>query len=100
VAEDGSIDETHRIIASLAASNPKVSFLHSPVRLGKGKAVKNALGKAKGDIIVFMDVDLSTSLKSLPQLQTRPKNMVEWLMAPATSKAPKCKDIPPEHCSA
>ena len=68
VAEDGSTDETHRIVASLAETNPKVSFLHSPVRLGKGKAIKNALGTAKGDVIVFMDVDLSTSLKSLPQI--------------------------------
>ena len=68
VAEDGSTDETHRIVASLAETNPKLSFLHSPVRLGKGKAIKNALGTAKGNIIVFMDVDLSTSLKSLPQI--------------------------------
>jgi glycosyltransferase involved in cell wall biosynthesis len=70
VAEDGSTDETHRIVASLAEKNLKVSFLHSPARLGKGKAIKNALGKAKGDVIVFMDVDLSTSLKSLPQVLT------------------------------
>ena len=70
VAEDGSTDETHRIIASLAGTNPKVSFLHSPVRLGKGKAIKNALGTAKGEVVVFMDVDLSTSLTSLPQILT------------------------------
>src|SRR3989337_482828 len=68
VAEDGSTDETRRLIASLAENNPKLSYLHSPVRLGKGKAIKNALGTAKGNIIVFMDVDLSTSLKSLPQI--------------------------------
>ena len=67
VAEDGSTDETHRMVASLAESNPKVSFLHSPIRLGKGKAIKNALSTAKGDVIVFMDVDLSTRLKSLPK---------------------------------
>src|SRR4030067_1418612 len=70
VAEDGSTDETHRMVASLAESNPKVSFLHSPIRLGKGKAIKNALSTAKGDVIVFMDVDLSTRLKSLPQILT------------------------------
>src|SRR3990170_8894664 len=74
VAEDGSTDETHRLIASIAETNPKVSFLHSPVRLGKGKAIKNALGTAKGNIIVFMDVDLSTSLKSLPQIIKQVRN--------------------------
>jgi glycosyltransferase involved in cell wall biosynthesis len=41
--------------------------LHSSARLGKGKAIKKALALAKGDVIVFMDVDLSTSLDYLPQ---------------------------------
>ena len=66
VAEDGSRDGTDRVLANLAESNPNLRFLHSPVRLGKGKAIKNALCSAKGDIIVFMDVDLATSLKHLP----------------------------------
>jgi glycosyltransferase involved in cell wall biosynthesis len=68
VAEDGSIDGTERIVANLAQSNPHVSLLQSPVRLGKGKAIKRALGSAKGDVIVFMDVDLATSLSYLPQI--------------------------------
>lgn len=66
VAEDGSTDGTDRIAANLSKSNPHLSFLHSPVRLGKGKAIKNALRSARGDIIVFTDVDLSANLNSLP----------------------------------
>ncbi len=66
VAEDGSTDGTDRIVANLSKSNPHVSLLHSPVRLGKGKAIKNALRRAKGDIIVFMDADLSANLNALP----------------------------------
>jgi glycosyltransferase involved in cell wall biosynthesis len=68
VAEDGSTDGTDRIVATLAESNPNLSFLHSPIRLGKGKAIKKALSSAKGDVIVFMDVDLSTSLRYLPRI--------------------------------
>jgi glycosyltransferase involved in cell wall biosynthesis len=68
VAEDGSTDGTHRIADSLSKSNPHLSLLHSPVRLGKGKAIKNALRSAKGDIIVFMDVDLSANLNALPHI--------------------------------
>ena len=68
VSEDGSTDGTDRIVAAISKHNPNVTLLHSPVRLGKGKAVKNALRKAKGGIIVFMDVDLATSLKCLPQI--------------------------------
>lgn len=68
VAEDGSTDDTHCIVASLSKSNPHLSFLHSPTRLGKGKAIKNALRSAKGGVIVFMDVDLSANLKCLPRI--------------------------------
>ena len=68
IAEDGSTDGTHGIAASLSESNSHVSFLHSPVRLGKGKAIKNALRSARGDIIVFMDVDLSVNLNALSHI--------------------------------
>jgi hypothetical protein len=68
IAEDGSTDGTHCIAANLSESNSHVSFLHSPVRLGKGKAVKNAIRSARGAIIVFMDVDLSATLNALPNI--------------------------------
>jgi glycosyltransferase involved in cell wall biosynthesis len=66
VAEDGSTDGTDRILANLSKRSPHLSLLHSPVRLGKGKAIKNALRSTRGDVIVFMDVDLSASLNALP----------------------------------
>ena len=68
VTEDGSTDGTERVVASLSQSNPQLCLRHSPVRLGKGKAIKRALASAKGDVIVFMDVDLATSLDYLPQI--------------------------------
>jgi glycosyltransferase involved in cell wall biosynthesis len=68
VAEDGSTDGTETIMAALAESNSHLSLLHSPVRLGKGKAIKSAVHSANGDVIVFMDVDLATSLKHLPKI--------------------------------
>jgi glycosyltransferase involved in cell wall biosynthesis len=68
VAEDGSTDGTEKVVLNQSRRNPQLRLLHSPARLGKGKAIKKALASAKGDIIVFMDVDLSTSLKYLPQI--------------------------------
>lgn len=67
VSEDGSTDGTDRIVSAMAKRDPNIVLLHSRKRLGKGKAIKNALKKAKGDIIVFMDIDLATSLKCLPR---------------------------------
>ncbi len=70
VAEDGSTDNTDKVVSNLLKSNSRLRLMHSPIRLGKGKAIKKALASAKGDIIVFMDVDLSTSLKYLPEIVT------------------------------
>jgi glycosyltransferase involved in cell wall biosynthesis len=68
VVEDGSTDGTEAVLEGLQKSFPHLSFQHSPVRLGKGKAIKTALNFAKGEVIVFMDVDLATNLDSLPQI--------------------------------
>ena len=68
VSEDGSTDGTERIVAALSENNPNLFLLHSPVRLGKGKALKNALKDSTGNLIIFMDVDLSTRLHSLPTI--------------------------------
>lgn len=68
VAEDGSRDGTDRILGGLLNTVPSLTFQHSPTRLGKGKAIKNALNSAKGKVIVFMDVDLATSLDYLPKV--------------------------------
>jgi glycosyltransferase involved in cell wall biosynthesis len=68
IAEDGSTDGTRCIAANLSENNSHLSFLHSPVRLGKGRAIKNALRSAKGGVIVFTDVDLSANLNALPHI--------------------------------
>ena len=68
ISEDGSTDGTHAIVAKMAESNSNLVLLHSPTRLGKGKAIKNAVNVSKGEIIAFMDVDLATDLACLPKL--------------------------------
>ncbi|MGQ9507318.1 MAG: glycosyltransferase [Candidatus Bathycorpusculaceae bacterium] len=67
IAEDGRIDGTDIIGACLAERNPRLKFLHSSTRLGKGKAIKRAISMAKGDVI-FLDADLSTNLANLPKI--------------------------------
>ncbi len=68
VSEDGSTDGTDTIVSKMAQFNPNLVLLHSPNRLGKGKAIKNAVETAKGKLVAFMDVDLATDLACLPKL--------------------------------
>ncbi|OYT33259.1 dolichol-P-glucose synthetase [Archaeoglobales archaeon ex4484_92] len=68
IAEDGSTDGTDLIASELSNEIDNVVHLHYEERLGRGKALVNAFRYASGDIVVYMDVDLSTNLKHLPDL--------------------------------
>lgn len=65
IAEDGCSDETTKIAADISNNCSKVVHLHSDRRLGKGLALKRALRTSKGQALIFMDADLSTSLDHL-----------------------------------
>jgi len=68
IAEDGSTDGTDRIARSLAEKDERVIHLHSDVRLGRGKALANAIKKSRGDVVAYLDVDLSTDMSHLKEL--------------------------------
>jgi len=68
IAEDGSTDGTSELAISLEQRKPRVYHLHFDERQGRGKALSNAITLSEGKIIVYMDIDLSTDLSSLPLL--------------------------------
>lgn len=68
IAEDGSTDGTDKIAYELSKKLPNVKHLHSDKRLGRGLALKRAFENSKGDILVFMDVDLATDIRHLEAL--------------------------------
>ena len=68
IAEDGSSDGTDAISRKLAISNDWILHSHSDQRLGKGGALKRAFGVCSGEVIVFMDADIATSLDCLPKM--------------------------------
>lgn len=68
VAEDGSTDGTLGIVQEYASRSSKIKVAHSSDRLGKGGGVWNGAKMAGGELIMFMDVDLSTSPDQIPKL--------------------------------
>jgi uncharacterized membrane protein YbhN (UPF0104 family) len=68
IAEDGSTDGTDEIAKRLSSRDPRIVHLHSDNRLGRGKALTNAMEIAKGDVVVYLDVDLSTDMDHLKEL--------------------------------
>ena len=68
IAEDGSTDGTAEIASRMASEDPLVRHVHSDSRLGRGKALNHAFKSANGDLLAYMDVDLSTDLAYLKPL--------------------------------
>lgn len=65
-ADDGSTDGSGAILARLAARDPRLRVETSPVNRGKGSAVRQGVLASRGELVVFMDADLSTPLDELP----------------------------------
>jgi glycosyltransferase involved in cell wall biosynthesis len=69
VSEDGSVDDTFAIAEEYASRNAFVRVVHSEERLGKGGGIINGLQEAVGNLVMFMDVDLSTKPDQIPRLE-------------------------------
>ena len=68
IAEDGSTDGTAERASELAQKYPCVRHIHREARLGRGTALNNAFQNSKGEVLVYMDLDLATDLKYLKPL--------------------------------
>lgn len=56
LVDDGSSDRTAELMAAFAAADPRVSSF-SQANAGKGAALNNGLGHAKGEVLMFVDAD-------------------------------------------
>jgi len=64
IVDNGSEDSTPLVGNELQKKFPKVKFSRLPER-GRGRALKYAWTTSKSDIVGYMDVDLSTDIKSI-----------------------------------
>lgn len=67
IADNASTDNTLAVARKLAASLSHVSVEHLDQK-GRGRAVKQVWKKGKDDLLVYMDIDLSTDLFHLPPI--------------------------------
>lgn len=66
VADDGSKDNTVKLVEELAFANLRV--LKAPKNGGKGSAVQRGMLAAQGQYVLFADADNSTPIEELPHL--------------------------------
>lgn len=64
IVDNGSEDETPEIAAGLCEKYPKVQYERINVR-GVGAAFRRGVELSHGDVVGYMDIDLSTNIKHL-----------------------------------
>jgi dolichyl-phosphate beta-glucosyltransferase len=68
VVNDGSRDNTAGLVREFAEKNPIVRLVENPGNRGKGYSVRHGMLKARGDVVVFSDADLSSPIEEMPKL--------------------------------
>lgn len=76
IVDNGSEDETPEIAAGLCEKYPRVRYERIAVR-GVGAAFRRGVELGRGEIVGYMDIDLSTNIKHLGEairiFETRPE---------------------------
>jgi len=68
VVDDGSTDGTAQTVRSHCGAHPRLRVESYPENRGKGHAVRYGAERARGDLILFTDADLSTPIAELGRL--------------------------------
>jgi dolichyl-phosphate beta-glucosyltransferase len=68
VVNDGSTDETAKLVRDFALSAPEVHLMENPRNCGKGYSVRSGLLHAQGEIVMFTDADLSAPIPEAERL--------------------------------
>ena len=63
VVNDGSRDDTADIVRSFMLHAPELRLLENPGNHGKGYSVRNGMLNARGDVLLFSDVDFSSPIE-------------------------------------
>lgn len=67
VVDDGSVDDTPGLLDIFAKSNPGFSIIHNS-HTGKAGTVIRGVSEAKGDIVLFSDLDQATPISEIEKL--------------------------------
>jgi dolichyl-phosphate beta-glucosyltransferase len=65
IVDDGSTDQTAQIVTQYRSRYPQLILLKNECNRGKGYSIRRAVMQSSGEIIIFMDADLSYDFESV-----------------------------------
>ena len=68
IVDDGSLDQSARVLALWSARDPRIRSVHHATNLGYGAALRAGLRLARGDLVFFSDADLQFDLGEIAKL--------------------------------
>ncbi len=68
VVNDGSRDETAKVVRGYMAQAPELRLIENPSNHGKGYSVRNGVLHARGQVILFSDADFSSPVEEASKL--------------------------------
>ena len=68
VVNDGSRDQTAAIVSAMARRYSTLQLIENPSNRGKGYSVRNGILRARGEIVMFTDADLSAPIEEAERL--------------------------------
>lgn len=95
VVDDGSTDKTYHLADKLLSSNPNIRLLKHPVNMGMGRALRTGFEKAKGDVVVTIDADLSYDPSFIPKLIYELDQSTDIVIGSQYMAGGKTENIPP-----
>lgn len=95
VVDDGSADATAQIVEHAALAEPRLRLLRLDGHRGKGAAVRCGMLAARGEEVLFSDVDLSTPLDEIDKLRAVLGNGVHVAIASRVLPGASIEVLPP-----
>ena len=91
IAEDGSDDGTNKLAKRLSNKYSNIKHFHFKKRQGRGQALIKAFKKSKGDILIYMDIDLATDLNYISDLINAIKKGADIAIGSRMKNKSNCK---------
>lgn len=90
IVNNGSTDNTENVAKKICKENKKIEYLFIQKK-GRGNAIKTSWRKKDVDIYSYMDIDLSTNLKTFPKMINEIKEGYDIVIGSRYIKGSKVK---------